>query len=93
MGLHDLHVNRFRDIKRLANLLTWHLRGRCGLRIADDMRESAPARTTQNENSTTVRPYAREIPAWNEKILFDILASRAREYPRNAASDLRLERI
>ena len=32
-------------------------------------------------------------PSWNERLCSIFLASRAQEHPRNAASDLRLERI
>ena len=39
------------------------------------------------------RSYRPRHTRMERKTLFDILASRAQEYPRNAASDLRLERI
>jgi hypothetical protein len=56
-------------------------------RIADDMRESALAPTTWSRKSTTVRAHCPRNTRMERMILVDILASRAREYPRNATSD------
>jgi hypothetical protein len=77
MGLHDLPVNRFRDIERSANFAQSAFARKVRARIADDMRASALAPTTWSRESTTVRTHCPRNTRTERNVLVDIFASRA----------------